>query len=98
MSFCCPDQLSQIVPCVDHPAIKAIFSLKIQVENKEHIVISNTNLINQPEKGKPFQWYEFADTPLMSTYLFAFIIGRFDSYSIKAEKTQVQVTGYTPKD
>ena len=50
-------------PCIDEPAAKAVFELNITVPDAEDLILTNVPM------GEP--------TPRMSTYLLAFVIGKF---------------------
>ena len=64
-------------PCFDEPAQKAIFDVTLIVPGT-HTAISNTlpQTITQHEGG--YKVIKFAPTPIMSTYLLAFIIGELE--------------------
>lgn len=74
-------------PCWDEPGRKAIFGVTIVVDP------SLTALSNMPEKesklvktnGKVLKEIEFMDSPKMSTYLLAFVVGEFDYVQAKTE-------------
>ncbi|MEM0289554.1 MAG: M1 family metallopeptidase [Metallosphaera sp.] len=71
----------EFIPCVDHPAFKAKFKLKIGV-NKGLQVISNMPVMNVKDSdGKVI--YEFQETPPMSTYLLYVGIGEFEEFKIE---------------
>ncbi|CAG8816251.1 13534_t:CDS:2, partial [Dentiscutata erythropus] len=61
-------------PSWDEPAIKATFDITLIVPS-ELIALSNMNVISETplEDGK--KCFKFATTPIMSTYLVAFIVG-----------------------
>ena len=64
-------------PCFDEPAQKAIFEVTLIVP-ESHEAISNTlpETITKHESG--YKVVKFTPTPIMSTYLLAFIIGEFE--------------------
>ncbi|ORY52348.1 hypothetical protein BCR33DRAFT_675324 [Rhizoclosmatium globosum] len=67
----------QCFPCFDEPALKTTFDATLIVE-ENLVALSNMNEIacNYFEKdGKKYKEVQFATTPLMSTYLLAFIVG-----------------------
>lgn len=84
-------------PCWDEPARKAIFAVTLLVD-PQLIAFSN-----MPEKShrvvdegsKRLKEFVFMDTPQMSTYLLAFVIGEFDYVQSKTENG-VLVRVYTP--
>ncbi len=89
-------------PCIDEPGAKAVFELNITVPEKDmaagDIIIANT-----PEKqreivkgapGKvPMARVQFEPTPRMSTYLLAWVIGRFHGKTVK-NSHGVEITTY----
>ena len=60
-------------PCIDEPAAKAVFEVSISVPEKSEDLI----LGNMPVKTVVKNTTVFEPTPKMSTYLLAFVIGRF---------------------
>ena len=71
-------------PCFDEPALKAVFEVTLVVP-KESTAISNTmpNAIRAYDKDHKI--VTFAPTPLMSTYLLAFIVGDFEFIQKKSK-------------
>ena len=67
----------EVFPCVDEPEAKAIFSLKLN-SAKDDVVLANTNPI-EDDYDQDIKTTLFEDTPLMSTYLLAFVIGKLES-------------------
>jgi aminopeptidase N len=67
-------------PSFDEPALKATFSIKLIVD-KPDTVISNTNMITDEPVGTDKHAVTFAETPRMSTYLVAFLVGDFQCLS-----------------
>ncbi|XP_041473760.1 puromycin-sensitive aminopeptidase-like [Lytechinus variegatus] len=66
-------------PCWDEPAVKATFDITL-VASKDRVVLSNMNSISdQPSPDDPsLKVVTFATSPIMSTYLLAFVVGEFD--------------------
>jgi len=65
------------LPCIDEPDRKSVF--RIHVTTDQNLMV----LGNMPEQQTEFIGNErkivhFMDTPLMSTYLLAFIVGEYD--------------------
>lgn len=77
-------------PCIDEPAAKATFDLKITVEDLEagDIVLANTPLESQTDNI-----FTFETTPRMSTYLLAWVIGKFQKVET-TNKNGVKVATY----
>lgn len=82
-------------PCIDEPEAKAIFHLTLS-SPKNQAVISNTNIKHQKNSGKK-TITEFRDTPIMSTYLLAFVIGELE-YISKKTSDGVEVRAYATKE
>lgn len=56
-------------PCIDEPAAKAVFELTITTPDEDDLILTNVPM------GKP--------TPRMSTYLLAWIVGKFHGKTVK---------------
>ncbi|RKP16781.1 aminopeptidase 2, partial [Rozella allomycis CSF55] len=82
-------------PCFDEPALKATFSITMQVE-KEITALSNMNVVEMKDVGEGKVDVVFAKTPVMSTYLVAFAAGEFD-FTETETKEGVKVRVYTLK-
>lgn len=80
-------------PCFDEPSQKAIFDVSLIIPDG-HTAISNTLPTQITEHEGGYKIVEFAPTPRMSTYLLAFIIGKFE-YIEKYTKDGVQVRVFT---
>jgi len=82
-------------PCWDEPARKAVFSLSLIVPC--HLVAFS----NMPEmyikslEGGKLKEIQFLDSPKMSTYLLAYVVGEFD-FVQKMTEHGVMVRVYTP--
>lgn len=66
-------------PCIDEPAAKAVFELAITVPDEDDLVLMNV------PAGEP--------TPRMSTYLLAFVIGKFHGKTV-VNKHGTEITTY----
>ncbi|KAG8446884.1 hypothetical protein GDO86_014366 [Hymenochirus boettgeri] len=83
-------------PCWDEPAIKATFDV-ILIVPKDRVALSNMNLIER----KPYPDDEslvevkFARSPIMPTYLVAFVVGEYDFVETRSSDG-VLVRVYTP--
>lgn len=66
-------------PCIDEPAAKAVFELAIKLpDGSDDLVLANTPLIDSIDNK-----YRFEPTPRMSTYLLAWVIGKFHGKTVK---------------
>ncbi len=69
-------------PCIDEPEAKAKFLLTI-TSNKSDTILGNTPEINKHTDGDR-KTISFAKTPVMSTYLLAFVAGELESLQTKS--------------
>ena len=76
-------------PCWDEPAAKATFGISIITE-PNHTAISNTNQILRKKIGKK-TLYQFAKTPIMSTYLVYMGVGEFEFLTTKSGKITMRI-------
>jgi puromycin-sensitive aminopeptidase len=90
-----PTDARRAFPCWDEPAIKSVFEITLIVP-PDRDCLSNMDPVSQHinESGKKV--VQFQKTPIMSTYLLAFIIGEFDYIEDKT-KQGVHVRVYTLK-
>ena len=86
-------------PCIDEPAAKAVFELAITTD-KDDMVLANTpqlalrNAPNQnSDTGYGYHTTRFEPTPKMSTYLLAWVIGKFHGKTT-TNRYGVEVTTY----
>lgn len=85
----------EVFPCIDEPAAKATFSLTLET-NKDDEVISNTTAKSTRNINNNRKVVEFNDTPIMSTYLLAFVIGEVKSLEAKSKSGVLVRTWATP--
>ncbi|RFU28520.1 hypothetical protein B7463_g7812, partial [Scytalidium lignicola] len=84
----------RVFPCFDDPALKATFSIGLQVDK------GLTCLGNMPVQSctdssiNNSKLVQFQKTPRMSTYIVAFVIGTFDM--IESDEFRVPVSIYSP--
>ncbi len=82
----------EVFPCVDEPAAKATFSLELITDAGEEVV-SNTPVVDQSTRGSRCVT-TFEKTPVMSTYLLAFVVGEMDFKETKSN-TGVTIRAYS---
>lgn len=64
----------EVFPCIDEPEAKASFDLSLEAA-KNVVVLGNTPIAVQADINANNQLTTFETTPVMSTYLLAFVIG-----------------------
>jgi len=82
-------------PCWDEPALKATFDVTIYAE-ADKTVLSNMPVISETEDKNNLKKFKFDRTPIMSTYLLAFIVGEYDYVEAK-DANGVLIRVYTPQ-
>lgn len=73
----------EVFPCIDEPEAKATFDLTLTTENKVE-VLSNMPIKSQKEE-KQNLITSFETTPIMSSYLLAFVVGELHKVSGKTK-------------
>src|SRR5690606_38031872 len=84
----------EVFPCIDEPEAKATFDLKITAP-KDEVVLANTPIKNTQTKGNS-QIVSFETTPVMSSYLLAFVIGNLKYKQAKTKNGTVVRAFATP--
>lgn len=79
----------RVFPCIDNPLYKSVFQLSVEVE-KQYECISNTKVKDIKEK-KNNKVFIFNQTPLMSTYLLYFGIGKFKIIKDKYKDIDIRI-------
>ena len=72
-----PDRASTAFPCFDQPSLKATFTLELKTP-KKWIAIANSKIIEQ-QQLQDFNLFSFKESEPISTYLFAFTAGKFQT-------------------
>ena len=68
----------RFVPCFDEPAFKATFSMTLLVP-ADLMAVSNAAEVSREPAGAGLDRVRFADTPPMSTYLLAVVVGPLEA-------------------
>ncbi|XP_038635112.1 puromycin-sensitive aminopeptidase isoform X1 [Scyliorhinus canicula] len=91
-----PTDARRAFPCWDEPAIKATFDITLIVP-KDRIALSNMNVTerNPYPDDEDMVEVKFAKSPIMSTYLVAFVVGEYDFVETKSSDG-ILVRVYTP--
>ncbi|MDO6470532.1 M1 family aminopeptidase [Maribacter sp. 1_MG-2023] len=76
-----PDRARTLFPCFDQPNIKGIYTLNITAPN-DWKVLCGSKEVKQTQKGEYTQ-HIFSASNQMSTYLFSFVAGKFESVTQK---------------
>jgi puromycin-sensitive aminopeptidase len=78
-----PTDARRAFPCWDEPAKKATFEVTL-VFSDEYQAVSNTPVVEEAVPGPGLKSVRFAETPIMSTYLLAFVVGNLTSIEERA--------------
>lgn len=91
-----PTDARRAFPCWDEPAIKATFDVTI-VAPKDRVVLSNMDVLEEKDSDddKSLKVVSFKKTPIMSTYLLAFVVGEFE-YIEGTTSDGIRVRVFTP--
>ncbi|XP_033222097.1 puromycin-sensitive aminopeptidase-like isoform X2 [Belonocnema kinseyi] len=89
-----PIDARRCFPCWDEPILKATFDMSLKIPN-DLIAVSNMPLKSKTTSDDTVTW-TFETTPIMSTYLLAFVVGKFDHVECKTTEGTL-VRAYTPK-
>ncbi|KAG5311631.1 AMPN Aminopeptidase, partial [Acromyrmex insinuator] len=63
-------------PCWDEPALKATFNISIK-HRRNYTAVSNMPIRDQSDDKDDMIWTHFDTTPIMSTYLIAFVVSNY---------------------
>ncbi|MBI4202118.1 MAG: M1 family metallopeptidase [Chloroflexi bacterium] len=78
-----PTDARRCLPCWDEPSIKAVFDCTLVVP-AQLTAVSNTPVASETLRPDGLKVVHFEDTPLMSTYLLAFIVSELESVEAHA--------------
>ncbi len=83
-------------PSFDEPALKATYDVSLTVDAGDN-VIANGPLVSDRPAGVGKHTLTFGQTPKMSTYLVAFLVGDFQCEAGKADGVPIRVCGTPDK-
>ncbi|CAF1025971.1 unnamed protein product [Adineta ricciae] len=91
-----PSDCRRAFPCWDEPNFKATFDVTL-IAPKHLRAISNMPIISEQEfaENKDWKLTKFDRTPVMSTYLVAYVVGEYDYVETK-DSNGVSMRVYTP--
>ncbi|XP_066591924.1 uncharacterized protein [Prorops nasuta] len=96
-----PTGARRLFPCLDEPAFKAIFQLKVNTLENEK-VLSNMPMDIKANPIVDRRWITFQETPKMSTFLVAIVISDFECltdetrhYSVCGRSNVLNAANYT---
>ena len=97
-----PTDARRAFPCFDEPALKAEYTVTL-VADKHHTCLSNMDPASEKEvdskiTGGKRKAVTFNKTPLMSTYLLAFIIGELKVIETNAFRVPIRIFATPDKD
>lgn len=87
-----PTDARRAFPCFDEPSLKAKFTVHL-IADKELTCLSNMDVKNETEVGAK-KAVHFNTSPLMSTYLLAFVVGKLNY--IENTSFRVPIRVYAP--
>ncbi len=86
-----PDRARTLFPCFDQPALKALFTLKLEIpaswEAVSNSVAQQTYLSTDTQK----KVWKFKETEPLSTYLFSFVAGKLDRIPFERNGREISV-------
>lgn len=85
-----PTDARRAFPCFDEPALKATYTVTLIADDKM-TCLSNMDVAHEKKAGEGRKAVTFNKTPLMSTYLLAFIVGELKVYETNEFRLPVRV-------
>jgi len=74
----------EVFPCWDEPEIKAVFRIILNIPS-DRMALSNMPIIKEENISDSVKRLVFDESPIMSTYLLAWVIGEFDYTETKTK-------------
>ena len=101
--FSTPAKFHLNMPCFDEPCYKAKYTFRLLIDKyfvdafKQLKCITNGSLIhvNLDENDKSKYLFSYSETPLMSSYLFTFVIGNYDLIET-VNQNKIKIRVFTP--
>ncbi|PWY85970.1 lysine aminopeptidase apsA [Aspergillus heteromorphus CBS 117.55] len=92
-----PTDARRAFPCFDEPALKAKFTVTL-VADKDQTCLSNMDVASETEVQGGKKAVKFNTSPLMSTYLLAFIVGHLKHIETNAFRVPIRVYATPDQD
>ncbi|ODQ79732.1 hypothetical protein BABINDRAFT_49119 [Babjeviella inositovora NRRL Y-12698] len=85
-----PTDCRRAFPCFDEPALKAVFDITL-ISDEKLTCLSNMDVKSEKKLAGGKKAVSFNSTPLMSTYLVAFVIGELNYIETDAYRVPIRV-------
>ena len=93
-----PTDARRAFPCWDEPSLKATFAVTLDIP-ADLVAVSNMPTESEQPDGAGRKTVRFAETPIMSTYLLAFVVGDLKSVERRADSgTLIRVWATSGKE
>ena len=85
-------------PCWDEPSLKATFTVTLNIP-ADLVAVSNMPVVSEEPDGAGRKTLRFAESPIMSTYLLAFVVGDLKSVEQRSDSgTLIRVWATSGKE